>query len=95
MANALEFLKGKKTYIVTVIILALAVLSYFGVIPDMDTLVVIMTAIAAYAATFRSALRTTARELLPVEITLEDLGLDDWGEDGQEGDVTDLVFDTD
>ena len=56
MAELIAFLKGKKTYIVSLAIVVIAALSYFKVIPEPDVLIGAAIAIAALAATFRAAI---------------------------------------
>jgi len=51
-----EYLKGRKTYLVSLAIVAIAALSYFGVIPEPNVLIGAAVAIAALAATFRAAI---------------------------------------
>lgn len=56
MSAFVEFLKGKKTYLIAVAVVVLAALSYFKVIPDVDTLTAGLIAIAGIAVTLHAAI---------------------------------------
>jgi hypothetical protein len=63
MSQIITWLKGKKTYLVSLAIVVVAALSYFKVIPEPNVIIGAAVAIAALAATFRSALKDAVKAL--------------------------------
>lgn len=64
LARLVSFLRGKRTYIVAAASVVVAALSYFGVIPPVDTLVAALIAIAGIAVTLRLALGSALDKIL-------------------------------
>lgn len=60
----IQFLKGRKTYIVAIIIVVVAALSYFKAIPEPNALIGAAVAIAAVAATLRAAVADAKKAFL-------------------------------
>lgn len=56
MQAVINLLDGKKTYLLSIAIIAYAVLAYFGVAPEPDKVQAAMVIISGYALTFRSTL---------------------------------------
>jgi len=56
MQAIIDYLDGKKTYILSIAVIVYAALAYFGVAPEPDKVQAAMVIIAGYALTLRSAL---------------------------------------
>ena len=56
MQAIIDYLDGKKTYILSIAVIVYAALAYFGVAPEPDKVQAAMVIIAGYAFTLRSAL---------------------------------------
>ena len=56
MQAIVNYLDGKKTYILSIAVIVYAALAYFGVAPEPDKVQAAMVIIAGYALTLRSAL---------------------------------------
>jgi len=56
MKEVLTWLSGRKTYILSIAVLAYAVGAYLGYLPEPDKIAAALVVIAAYAVTFRAAL---------------------------------------
>ena len=56
MQTLVTWLKGKKTYILSAIVVVYAVLAYFKVLPEPNVIAAAFVVIAGYAVTFRAAL---------------------------------------
>lgn len=58
------FLQGKKTYLIALAMVVVAGLSYFKVIPDVDTLVATLVGVAGIAVTIHAAVSRVVTDVL-------------------------------
>jgi len=58
MASVIDFLAGKKTYILSVLVIVYAVLSALDYVPKPDEVSSFLIVVSAFAVTIRSAIST-------------------------------------
>jgi hypothetical protein len=56
MQALIGWLTGRKTYILSLVVIVYAVLAYFKVLPEPNVIAAAFVVIAGYAVTFRAAL---------------------------------------
>ena len=57
MTEILDFLRGKKTYIVAFVAFVYGFLAYVGIVPEPESFTTTIALITAFAVTFRSAIK--------------------------------------
>jgi hypothetical protein len=57
MDSVIQWLSGRKTYILSLAVIVYAVLAYYKVLPEPNVIAAAFVVIAGYAVTFRAALQ--------------------------------------
>jgi hypothetical protein len=63
MQEIIDYIRGKKTYLLSAGVIIYAVLAYFGVLPEPNVIAAAFVVIAGYAVTFRAAIAKLIDEL--------------------------------